>query len=159
MAITFDEGIEIFDKLKKLVYLLDERTHGRMQIEMAESNDYVFRVKFYYNPKNSIEDRNNMITIVINGTDLIIWHNYLAVDKNDLPEYFLKENVKLYSLWDTKSFTIDTKNFDVHNNEIVALAIEKTNEILDVYETGMKIREKAMKQLEINLEKFKVKED
>ena len=158
MALTFDEGIEIFDKLKKLVYLLDEKTHGRMQIEMAESNDYVFRVKFYYNPKTA-EDRNNMITIVINGTDLIIWYNYLAVDKNDLPEYFLKEIVKLYSLWETKSFTIDTKNFDVHNNEIVALAIEKTNEILDVYETGMKIREKAQKQLEINFEKFKVKED
>ena len=33
MAITFDEGIEIFDKLKKLVYVLDEKHMGACRLK------------------------------------------------------------------------------------------------------------------------------
>lgn len=148
MALAFDEGIEIFDKLKKLVYVLDERTHGRMQIEIANGNDYVFRIKFYYNPKTD-EDRSNMLTIANDENQISIWYNYL--NDIDLASYFLsRATPSLSGLWSTKTIKCSF-NADIDINTI----IESTNAILDVYETGMKIREKAKKQLEINFEKFK----
>lgn len=150
MALAFDEGIEIFDKLKKLVYVLDERTHSRMQIEIANGNDYVFRIKFYYNPKTD-EDRNNMLTIANDEKKISIWFNYLN-DFDDLAGYFLgRGNPSLSGLWSTRRLDVPF-DADIDVDTIVVY----TNAILDVYETGMKIREKAKKQLEINFEKFKV---
>lgn len=150
MALAFDKGIEIFDKLKKLVYALDERTHGRMQIEIANGNDYVFRIKFYYNSKTD-ENRNTMITIANDENQISIWYNYLN-DFDDMAGYFLgRGSPSLSGLWSTKRFDVP---FDADID--VDTIIENTNTVLDVYETGMKIREKAKKQLEINFEKFKV---
>ena len=150
MALAFDEGIEIFDKLKKLVYVLDERTHSRMQLEIANGNDYVFRIKFFYDLKTG-EDRNTMITIANDEKKISIWYNYLN-DFDDLAGYFLgRGNPSLSGLWSTKRIDVP---FDADID--VDTIIENTNNVLDVYETGMKIREKAKKQLKINFEKFKV---
>ena len=149
MALTFDKCIEIFDKLKKLVYVLDERTHGRMQIEIANGNDYVFRIKFFYDLKTG-EDRNTMITIANNEKQILIWYNYLN-DFDDLAGYFLGRGYpSLSDLWSTKRIDVP---FDADID--IDTIVECTNAVLDVYETGMNIREKAKKQLEINFEKFK----
>ena len=161
MAITFDEGIEIFDKLKKLVYALDERTHERMRLEIANGNDYVFRIKFLYDLKTT-ENCNTMLTIVNDERQISIWYNYLN-DFNDLVGYFLSRQVpSLSDLWSTKRIDLPLDaDIDV-DTIVVDTIVECTNAVLDVYETGMKIREKAKKQLEINFEKFKelkVKED
>lgn len=148
MALTFDKSIEIFDKLKKLVYVIDERTQGRMQIEMVDGNDYAFRIKFYYDAKTG-EDRNAMITITTTEKQILIWYNYLS--EPDLANYFLKRQTpRLNDLWNTKRLDYF---FDADID--IDTIIENTNAVLDVFETGMKIREKARKQLEINFEKYK----
>ena len=156
MALTFDEGIEIFDKLKKLVYALDERTHERMRLEIVNGNDFVFRIKFFYDLKTT-ENCNTMLTIANDERQISIWYNYLN-DFDDLAGYFLSRQVpSLSDLWSTKRIDV---SFDADID--IDTIVECTNAVLDVYETGMKIREKAKKQLEINFEKFKelkVKED
>ena len=150
MALAFDKGIEIFDKLKKLVYALDERTHSRMQIEIVNGNDYVYRIKFFYDLKTG-ENVNTMITIANDENQISIWFNYLN-DFDDLAGYFLgRGSPSLSGLWSTKRIDLPLAA-DIDVDTIV----ECTNAVLDVYETGMKIREKAKKQLEINFEKFKV---
>lgn len=148
MTLAFDKAIEVFDKLKKLVYVIDERTQGRMQIEMADGNDYAFRIKFYFEPKTS-ENRNTMITIVSTERQILIWYNYL--NEPNLADYFLKYRTpSLNDLWNTKRF-----DYDFDSEIDIDTIVENTNAVLDVFETGMKIREKARKQLEINFEKYK----
>lgn len=132
--------------------MLDEKTHGRMQIEIVNGNDFVFRIKFFYKLKTS-ENVNTMITIANVENQISIWYNYLN-DFDDLAGYFLGREVPCLSdLWSTKRIDV-TFDADIDVDTI----IKNTNTVLDVYETGMKIREKAKKQLEINFAKFKEKE-
>ena len=149
----YDQFLERFEKLNKIIQLINEKINGRCYIETkrATLSDALIRIDFWYKTGH---DHNDIVIISIMDIEegFKCWYNCIKdIHKTDIIEQFMNSNVDIDDICDTK--TIVFNKFKVNEKKIDAIA-NSINYLIDLYEAGMKIREKTQKQLEIVADKF-----
>lgn len=147
----YENFFEHFDNFNKIIQLIDKKIGGRCRLVTRPTSDYEMRVKFQYKP-SEWEDDNCIITLAIVDDGIKCWYDLVAqTDGNALIKFFMESNCALSDLWCTNNILFD--NFKI-DEEKIDLITKEVNRLLDLWETGAKIREKMKKQLEINISKF-----
>ena len=151
--ILYDQFLERFEKLNKIVQLINEKINGRCYIETkrATNTDAVIRIDFWYKPGYGHKD-NAIIAITDVEEGFKCWCNCIkSINKSDIINQFMNRDVDIDDICDTKIIVFN--KFKVDENKIDTIA-NSINDLIDLYEAGTKIREKTQKQLEIVADKF-----
>ena len=147
----YENFFERFNNFNKIIQLIDKKIGGRCKLETRPTSDYEMRVKFQYKP-SEWENDNCIITLAIANDGIKCWYDLVApTDSNDLIKFFMKYNCTLSDLWCKNNILFDAFKID---EEKIDLVTKEVNKLLDLWETGAKIREKMQKQIEINISKF-----
>ena len=152
----YENFLERFNNFNKIIQLIDKKIGGRCKLETKPMSDYEMRVKFQYKP-SEWEDDNCIITLAIAKDGIKCWYDLLrSVDNIALINFFMNFRCALTDLWCTNNILFDDFKID---EEKIDLVTKEVNKLLDLWETGMKIREKMQKQMEINISKFTFAEE